>query len=115
VRVSGGEGGDWLERATGGDGASGDAPSPSPGRGRPSSTCSPLSPILLGIFWATSVAGTLALEARKPIPTSLRIIHARVYAQAFTLAALGMAALEASTRESGAPKKEERSGLEYRP
>jgi len=56
------------------------------------------------------------LEARKPIPTSLRIIHARVYAQAFTLAALGMAALEASTRESGAPKKEEeRSGLEYRP
>lgn len=84
----------------------------------PSSTCSPLPPppILLGIFWATSVAGTLALEARKPIPTSLRIIHARVYAQAFTLAALGMAALEASTRESGAPKKEEeRSGLEYRP
>ena len=99
---------------TGGDGASGDAPSPSPSL---FNLLPPLPPpILLGIFWATSVAGTLALEARKPIPTSLRIIHARVYAQAFTLAALGMAALEASTRESGAPKKEEeRSGLEYRP
>jgi hypothetical protein len=34
-----------------------------------------------GIFWASSVAGTLAFQWSKPIPTSLRIIHARVYAQ----------------------------------
>jgi hypothetical protein len=54
----------------------------------------PPSPFLsrTGIFWASSVAGTLAFQWSKPIPTSLRIIHARVYAQAFTLAALGLAA-----------------------
>ncbi|KAK9821774.1 hypothetical protein WJX81_008188 [Elliptochloris bilobata] len=47
----------------------------------------------VGIFWATSVAGSLAYQYTKPIPTQMKIIHARVYAQAFTLAALGLAGL----------------------
>jgi hypothetical protein len=46
-----------------------------------------------GLFWATSVGGSLAYQLTRPIPTSLAIIHSRVYAQALTLAALGMAGL----------------------
>lgn len=41
-----------------------------------------------GGFWAASVAGTLAYQWRKPIPTNLKIIHARVVAQAACLAGL---------------------------
>ena len=55
---------------------------------RPTSPNSPTP----GIFWVGSVAGTLAFQWSRPIPTSLRIIHARVYAQGLTLAALGLAA-----------------------
>lgn len=45
-----------------------------------------------GTFWATSVTGVLAYQWTKPIPTNLKIIHARVAAQALTLAALAAAA-----------------------
>lgn len=31
--------------------------------------------------WASAVGGVLAYQWSKPIPTSLKIIHARVYAQ----------------------------------
>jgi len=34
-----------------------------------------------GYFWATSVAGSFAYQWTKPIPTQMKIIHARVYAQ----------------------------------
>lgn len=47
----------------------------------------------VGLFWLTSVGGSLAYQLTRPIPTSLAIIHSRVYAQALTLAALGMAGL----------------------
>jgi len=45
-----------------------------------------------GTFWASSVAGVLAYQWSKPIPTNLKIIHARVAAQALTLGALAAAA-----------------------
>lgn len=34
-----------------------------------------------GTFWLASVGGVLAYQLTRPIPTSLAIIHARVYAQ----------------------------------
>ena len=34
-----------------------------------------------GTFWLTSIGGVLAYQLTRPIPTSLAIIHARVYAQ----------------------------------
>lgn len=56
----------------------------------------PPLPSLPGSFWATSVAGVLAYEWRKPIPTSLKVIHARVIAQGACLAGLAaLAAVEA--------------------
>ena len=49
-----------------------------------------------GSFWATSVAAVLALEWSKPIPQSVKVIHARVYAQGAVLAGLAaLAAVEA--------------------
>lgn len=45
----------------------------------------------VGSFWALSVGGNLAYQWSRPIPTSLKIIHSRVYAQALTLAALALA------------------------
>ena len=58
------------------------------------STISAFTPMCCaGLFWATSVGGSLAYQLTRPIPTSLAIIHSRVYAQALTLAALGMAGL----------------------
>lgn len=50
------------------------------------------SPHSTGTFWATSVVGVLAYQWSKPIPTNLKIIHARVAAQALTLGALAAAA-----------------------
>ena len=51
---------------------------------------------LPGTFWATSVAGVLAYEWSKPIPASLKVIHARVIAQGACLAGLAaLAAVEA--------------------
>jgi len=45
----------------------------------------------VGTFWGLSVGGNLAYQWSRPIPTSLKIIHSRVYAQALTLAALALA------------------------
>jgi len=50
--------------------------------------------------WATCLGGSVAYQWSRPIPMSLKIIHSRVYAQAFTLAALSGAAL-ASWVEQG--------------
>lgn len=47
----------------------------------------------IGGLWASSLFGSMAYQWTRPIPTSLKIIHSRVYAQAFTLGALGVAAL----------------------
>jgi hypothetical protein len=52
----------------------------------------PSTPPTAGTFWASSVAGVLAYQWSKPIPTNLKIIHARVAAQALTLGALAAAA-----------------------
>ena len=43
-----------------------------------------------GGVWATGIAGSLAYNWSKRIPTSLKIIHSRVYAQAITITALGV-------------------------
>ncbi|KDD76351.1 hypothetical protein H632_c258p3 [Helicosporidium sp. ATCC 50920] len=51
--------------------------------------------------WGTGVGASLAYQWSRPIPTSLKVIHSRVYAQAITLAALGsVAALEMYTQAS---------------
>ena len=39
-------------------------------------------------MWATGVAGSLAYNWSRPLPTQLKVIHSRVYAQAITLGAL---------------------------
>ncbi|KAL4427473.1 hypothetical protein ABPG77_000762 [Micractinium sp. CCAP 211/92] len=44
-------------------------------------------------FWAAGLTGSLAFQWTRPIPTQLKVIHSRVYAQALTLAGLGMAGL----------------------
>lgn len=49
-----------------------------------------------------------AYQWSRPIPTSLKVIHSRVYAQAITLGALGgMAALETYHRTLHKPSKTE--------
>ncbi len=43
----------------------------------------------IGGLWATGLLGSLAYQYTRPIPTQLKIIHSRVYAQvrmAFSLA-----------------------------
>ncbi|EFN59892.1 hypothetical protein CHLNCDRAFT_132908 [Chlorella variabilis] len=42
-------------------------------------------------FWATGLSVSLAYQWTRPIPTQLKLIHSRVYAQALTLAGLGIA------------------------
>ena len=44
--------------------------------------------ILTGTFWVTSIGGILAYQPTRPIPTSLAIIHSRVYAQVMSLSLL---------------------------
>ena len=49
----------------------------------------------IGYTWLGGITGSLAYQWSRPIPTSLKLIHSRVYAQAITLGALGaMASLE---------------------
>merc|ERR1711924_470176 len=38
----------------------------------------------IGSVWATGVAGSLAYNWSRPLPTQLKVIHSRVYAQAIT-------------------------------
>lgn len=46
----------------------------------------------IGGIWVSGLGVSMAYQWSRPIPTQLKIIHSRVYAQAFTLAALGLAA-----------------------
>ena len=49
----------------------------------------------IGYTWLGGIVGSLGYQWSRPIPTSLKVIHSRVYAQAITLGALGgMAVLE---------------------
>ena len=73
-------------------------------------TAPPTNPLaqLKAVFygWGTVVAGSLAYQWTRPIPTSLKIIHSRVYAQAATLGALAaVAAVE--TYNAGRKSAEE--------
>ena len=53
----------------------------------------------IGYTWLAGVGGSLGYQWTRPIPTSLKVIHSRVYAQAITLGALGgMAVLETYAR-----------------
>ncbi|KAF2319215.1 hypothetical protein P3X46_025836 [Hevea brasiliensis] len=48
----------------------------------------------IGALWATAVGGSLAYTRTKtPLKPSLRLIHARMHAQALTLAVLSSAAI----------------------
>ncbi|XP_033515546.1 uncharacterized protein [Nicotiana tomentosiformis] len=48
----------------------------------------------IGTFWATAVGASLAYSSsRTPLKPSLRLIHARMHAQALTLAMLSGAAV----------------------
>ncbi|XP_002520829.2 uncharacterized protein LOC8259513 [Ricinus communis] len=48
----------------------------------------------IGAFWATAVGGSFAYSrSRTPLKPSLRLIHARMHAQALTLAVLSGAAI----------------------
>ncbi|VFR01750.1 unnamed protein product [Cuscuta campestris] len=48
----------------------------------------------VGCLWLSGIAGSIAYNWSKPnMKTSVRIIHARLHAQAFTLAALAGAAV----------------------
>ncbi|PSC68152.1 hypoxia induced conserved region containing [Micractinium conductrix] len=42
--------------------------------------------------WAGGITLSMAYEWSRPIPSQLKVIHSRVYAQALTLAALGAVA-----------------------
>lgn len=46
----------------------------------------------VGYLWGGCVATTFAYQWTRPIPTQLKIIHTRMYAQGVTLAALGAVA-----------------------
>ncbi|KAL8481496.1 hypothetical protein ACS0TY_027318 [Phlomoides rotata] len=58
----------------------------------------------VGSLWATGVVGSLAYNWSQPnMKTSVKIIHARLHAQALTLAALcGAAIVEYYDHKSGA-------------
>ena len=43
----------------------------------------------IGYVWLGGITGSLAYNWTRPISTSLKLIHSRVYAQAITLGALG--------------------------
>lgn len=50
---------------------------------------------LAGLLWATGITTSLAFQATRPIPTQLKVIHSRIYAQALTVGALlGAAGIE---------------------
>ncbi|PRW60792.1 hypoxia induced conserved region containing [Chlorella sorokiniana] len=60
-------------------------------------------------FWATGLSVSLAYQWSRPIPTQLKLIHSRVYAQALTLAGLGIAGAvqwmeDSSSQPTQAPK-----------
>ncbi|KAF7817927.1 HIG_1_N domain-containing protein [Senna tora] len=58
----------------------------------------------VGSLWLSGIAGSIAYNWSRPnMKTSVKIIHARLHAQAFTLAALaGAAVVEYYDHKSGA-------------
>ncbi len=59
----------------------------------------------IGYVWLGGITGSLAYNWTRPISTSLKLIHSRVYAQAITLGALGaLASIEVYAQ--GLEKKE---------
>ncbi|KAK9788293.1 hypothetical protein WJX73_003075 [Symbiochloris irregularis] len=46
----------------------------------------------IGLLWGSTVGASIAYQWKQNIPTSLKIIHSRVYAQAVTLGALALVA-----------------------
>mmetsp|Transcript_20489 Transcript_20489/g.61685 ORF Transcript_20489/g.61685 Transcript_20489/m.61685 type:complete len:110 (-) Transcript_20489:578-907(-) len=46
----------------------------------------------IGVLWASVLGSSLAYQWSRPIPTQLKIIHSRVYAQALTLGSLAAVA-----------------------
>ncbi|PKI74024.1 uncharacterized protein LOC116193124 [Punica granatum] len=58
----------------------------------------------VGCLWLSGIAGSIAYNWSQPaMKTSVKIIHARLHAQALTLAALaGAAAVEYYDRKAGA-------------
>ncbi|KAL5208393.1 hypothetical protein ABZP36_032828 [Zizania latifolia] len=69
----------------------------------------------VGCLWLTGISGSIAYNWSRPsMKTSVKIIHARLHAQALTLAALvGSAMVEYYDQKHGTsgPKKEENSYL----
>ncbi|GLT79013.1 hypothetical protein SLA2020_505260 [Shorea laevis] len=60
----------------------------------------------VGCLWLSSITGLIAYNWSKPMKTSVKIIHARVYAQGITLAALaGAAVVEYYDQKSGKANK----------
>ncbi|KAG7666676.1 hypothetical protein Ndes2526B_g04846 [Nannochloris sp. 'desiccata'] len=61
----------------------------------------------IGYTWLAGISGSLAYQWSRPIPTSLKVIHSRVYAQAITLGALGaVAAIELYAQNKGLGTRE---------
>lgn len=61
----------------------------------PRLTACELSPHPAGILWGTGITTSMAYQWSRPIPTQLKVIHSRIYAQALTIGALlGAAAIE---------------------
>ncbi|CAN1197941.1 hypothetical protein LINPERPRIM_LOCUS43556 [Linum perenne] len=62
----------------------------------------------VGGLWASAIAGSIAYNWSQPnMKTSVKLIHARIHAQAFTLAALaGAAAVEYYERNHAEKAKE---------
>eukprot|EP00232_Nephroselmis_pyriformis_P021413 CAMPEP_0182864632 /NCGR_PEP_ID=MMETSP0034_2-20130328/7267_1 /TAXON_ID=156128 /ORGANISM="Nephroselmis pyriformis, Strain CCMP717" /LENGTH=90 /DNA_ID=CAMNT_0024996891 /DNA_START=6 /DNA_END=278 /DNA_ORIENTATION=+ len=60
----------------------------------------------VGTVWLTAVGTTFAYNMTRPLPTQLKIMHTRVYAQAITLAALGASAVVEGYYGSPTPKEE---------
>ena len=68
---------------------------------------------LAGAVWATAVGASVAYSRRRAPAraTSLRLIHARMHAQALTLAVLGGAAL--AHHYCGSSNKQRQEDLDY--
>ncbi|XVF24388.1 hypothetical protein REPUB_Repub13aG0123600 [Reevesia pubescens] len=62
----------------------------------------------IGAIWASAIGASLAYNtsARTPLKPSLRLIHARMHAQAFTLAVLSGAAAYHYYEKSSRSKQE---------
>ncbi|XP_066334739.1 uncharacterized protein [Miscanthus floridulus] len=65
----------------------------------------------IGAVWATAVGASVAYSRRRA--TSLRLIHARMHAQALTLPVLGGAALVHYYGNSRSSKKRQQEDLDY--